>query len=283
MASIAERSMCGGSAVRFATWRAAIARISGPCSSAAMRRNCHTASASPIARWRARQSMPWRTWIGAGMVVWGLTSVDHSELTSKPSISSTAISVIRSQPGLPPVVSRSTMASGASSRNSGRGITALRPGAVADPQGGDDDRDGENREVRYEQLHRAVDIGIEHPKHAGNHDPNVHAERHVHGRAPLDGWVGLRQKGADAEDSADGSGEGGERSGLDIHPVALYRKISTICHPAKPRMRNHETTLIARTNDGRIRPRSRPAAAAWRVHHAAEPRNTPRTIQAAPA
>src|SRR6185295_11544848 len=60
--------------------------------------------------------MPVSAWIGLGMPVPGLTSVDHSALTSKPSTSSTAISVTRSEAGSVPVVSRSTMASGASSR-----------------------------------------------------------------------------------------------------------------------------------------------------------------------
>src|SRR2546423_731760 len=60
MASMTTRSMCGGRAGCLATWRAATARISSPCSRAAMRRNCHTASASPSAPWRARQAEPER-------------------------------------------------------------------------------------------------------------------------------------------------------------------------------------------------------------------------------
>src|SRR5262245_29076683 len=59
--------------------------------------------------------MPVSAWMAGGIVVSGLTSVDHSEVTSKPSTSSTAISVTRSCAGWPPVVSRSTIASGASS------------------------------------------------------------------------------------------------------------------------------------------------------------------------
>src|SRR4051812_3289532 len=65
--------------------------------------------------------MPVSAWISAGIVVSGFTRVDHSEVTSKPSISMTAISVTRSQDAAPPVVSRSTIASGASSRSSGEG------------------------------------------------------------------------------------------------------------------------------------------------------------------
>src|SRR5689334_15038358 len=57
--------------------------------------------------------MPVRAWIGEGRRTPGLTSVDQAELTSKPSISSTAISVMRSPAGSEPVVSTSTMASGA--------------------------------------------------------------------------------------------------------------------------------------------------------------------------
>ncbi len=55
--------------------------------------------------------MPVSAWIGGGIAVPGLTSVDHSEVTSKPSTSMTPISVTRSQAGWPPVVSKSTMAS----------------------------------------------------------------------------------------------------------------------------------------------------------------------------
>src|SRR6185295_5553657 len=58
--------------------------------------------------------MPVSAWIAGGMLVPGFTSVDHSEATSPPSISTTAISVTRSQAGWVPVVSRSTIASGAS-------------------------------------------------------------------------------------------------------------------------------------------------------------------------
>src|SRR5262245_17359052 len=58
--------------------------------------------------------MPVSAWIGEGRRTPGLTSVDHAELTSKPSISSTAISVMRSCAGSEPVVSMSTTASAAS-------------------------------------------------------------------------------------------------------------------------------------------------------------------------
>src|SRR5262245_47482661 len=57
--------------------------------------------------------MPVSAWIGEGRRTPGLTSVDQAELTSKPSISSTAISVMRSAAGSEPVVSTSTTASGA--------------------------------------------------------------------------------------------------------------------------------------------------------------------------
>jgi hypothetical protein len=60
--------------------------------------------------------MPVSAWIAPGMPLPGLTSVDHWPLTSKRSTSSTAISVMRSEDGSDPVVSRSTIASGASSR-----------------------------------------------------------------------------------------------------------------------------------------------------------------------
>src|SRR5512135_172687 len=61
--------------------------------------------------------------MAGGMGVPGLTSVDHSPLTSPPSTSITAISVMRSQLAFAPVVSRSTMASGASSS----GMVDIRP------------------------------------------------------------------------------------------------------------------------------------------------------------
>src|SRR5436190_6309361 len=60
--------------------------------------------------------IPVNAWISEGTATPGLTSVDHCERTSKPSTSSTPISVMRSLAGRVPVVSRSTMASGAWSR-----------------------------------------------------------------------------------------------------------------------------------------------------------------------
>src|SRR4051794_38780640 len=60
--------------------------------------------------------MPVSAWIGLGMPPPGLTRVCHCAVTWKPCTSSTAISVTRSDAGSVPVVSRSTMASGASSR-----------------------------------------------------------------------------------------------------------------------------------------------------------------------
>src|ERR1051326_2728216 len=57
--------------------------------------------------------MPVSAWISEGSATPGLTSVDHSETTSKRSTSMTPISVTRSLPGRVPVVSRSTIASGA--------------------------------------------------------------------------------------------------------------------------------------------------------------------------
>src|SRR5262249_35745535 len=58
--------------------------------------------------------MPVSAWIGAGIAAPGFTSVDHSELASKPSTSITPISVMRYHAGWLPVVSRSTTASGLS-------------------------------------------------------------------------------------------------------------------------------------------------------------------------
>src|ERR1043165_5570365 len=46
--------------------------------------------------------MPVSAWIGAGIAAPGFTSVDHSELTSKPSTSITPISVMRSDAGWRP-------------------------------------------------------------------------------------------------------------------------------------------------------------------------------------
>src|SRR5262249_27549595 len=82
------------------------------------RRSCRPPASSPKLGAAATISsvMPVSAWIGLGMRPPGLTSVDHSALTSKPSTSSTAISVTRSDAGSVPVVSRSTMASGASAR-----------------------------------------------------------------------------------------------------------------------------------------------------------------------
>src|SRR5688572_16534978 len=59
--------------------------------------------------------MPVSAWIVAGTAAPGLTSVDHSAVTPKPSTCSTAISVTRSSAGSLPVVSTSTIASAPSS------------------------------------------------------------------------------------------------------------------------------------------------------------------------
>src|SRR5688572_5345693 len=56
--------------------------------------------------------MPVSAWIDPGIVLPGLTSVDHCAVRAKPLTSRTAISVTRSLAGSEPVVSTSTMASG---------------------------------------------------------------------------------------------------------------------------------------------------------------------------
>src|SRR3954463_10354273 len=61
--------------------------------------------------------MPLSAWISEGSARPGLTRVDHSDTTSKRSTSTTPISVMRSVPRRVPVVSRSTMASGAWKRS----------------------------------------------------------------------------------------------------------------------------------------------------------------------
>src|SRR2546422_10151551 len=64
--------------------------------------------------------MPVSAWISEGTGTPGFTSVDHSDTTSKRAISSTPTSVTRSAAGRVPVVSRSTIASGAWSRSMDR-------------------------------------------------------------------------------------------------------------------------------------------------------------------
>ena len=67
---------------------------------------------------------------------------------------------------------------------------------------------------------------------------------------------------------------------MDICTV-LYRKSTTICHAAKPRIVTPETILMARNRRGPSRPRSLPAPSARITHQTAEPANTPATTSAA--
>src|SRR5687767_5010815 len=60
--------------------------------------------------------IPVSAWMAGGIRLRGLTSVDHSDTTSPSCTSTTAISVTRCQAGCAPVVSRSTIASGASNK-----------------------------------------------------------------------------------------------------------------------------------------------------------------------
>jgi len=88
----------------------------------------------------------------------------------------------------------------------GAGLAAA---AEAQPQDGDEDGDQGDDHVGDQQLGRAVRPGIEDPQHVRQDDGDVHRQRHVARRAPLQNAVGLRQERAHAEDPADAAGDGG--------------------------------------------------------------------------
>src|SRR3989442_10037714 len=79
--------------------------------------------------------MPVSVWMPGSMLISGLTSVDHSGASSKPFTSNTAISVTRSCAGCVPVVSRSTIASGASLRPMSLWPDVRRPDDLRPPGG----------------------------------------------------------------------------------------------------------------------------------------------------
>src|SRR3989338_10257691 len=126
-----------------------------------------------------RLGMPVGAWIAGGIEVPGFTSVDHSDSTSPPATSTTAISVTRSQAGCAPVVSTSTIASGASSNgfiSRGGAAVDIRPVGRTLPQNLRQlpDREAEDRQPRdvvdgAEQ--RGPDAAPPPPAPRGKHQP----------------------------------------------------------------------------------------------------------------